>query len=337
MPNPSRNEVHVDQVLTNLSIGWMQAQTDFIADRVFPSVPVQKQSNRYFVYDRGDFFRSQMEKRAPATESVGGGYRIDNSPTYSCDVWAEHKDIDDQTRANTDDPANADRDAAAYLSQQALIAKDKQWVSQYFKTSTWTGGTGGATDPAGVASGPTGEQFVFWSVAGTSHPFADIRKQRYSIKQKTGYYPNTLVLGAQVWQILADHAEMLDRIKYTQTGIVSTQLLAQALELDNVYVASGIENTAAETNAASPQTMTGAFLAGKAAFLCYSAPSPGLMQPSAGYTFSWTGLEGANALGGAISTIPMPHLKADRVELEMAFDMKLVAADLGCFFNTAVA
>jgi hypothetical protein len=33
----------------------------------------------------------------------------------------------------------------------------------------------------------------------------------------------------------------------------------------------------------------------------------------------------------------MDHLKSDRVEGEMAYDQKLVAADLGYFFNGIVA
>jgi hypothetical protein len=72
------------------------------------------------------------------------------------------------------------------------------------------------------------------------------------------------------------------------------------------------------------------------ALLCYSAPSPGLMVPTAGYTFSWTGLIGAGNQGNRIKRFRMDPLNSDRVEIDCAFDQKLVAADLGCFFNTCV-
>ena len=328
MPNPSGAEIHVDSVLTNLSVGWMIQDDAYVADKIFPVVPVQKQSGIYYIYDRGDFFRAEMERRGPATESAGGGYRVGQA-TYSCDVWALHKDIADQDRANTDDPLSPDRDAANYLTQQALIRKDKQWVSKYFTTGVWT------NDQTGVAAGPAANQFLQWNLT-TSTPFVDIRAQRIAIRQRTGYYPNTLVLGAQTWAALADHPSLLDRIKYTERGIVGTDLLASALGLDQVLVASGVENTAAETSAASPQPFTGAFIAGKGALLCYAAPSPSLQSPSGGYSFAWTGLEGANAMGGTVSTLRAPLVKSDRVEIEMAFDMKLVAADLGTFFASAV-
>ena len=69
------------------------------------------------------------------------------------------------------------------------------------------------------------------------------------------------------------------------------------------------------------------------ALLTYSERSPGIMKPSAGYTFSWTGMRGAGANGGRIKRFRMEHLESDRVEIEMAFDQKQVASDLGAFFN----
>jgi len=324
MPQPARQDVHVDSILTNISVGFMQSAADFVADKVFPIVPVAKQSNKYFLYDRSFWYRSEMEKRAPSTESAGGGWAL-TTDNYSADVWAVHKDIDNQTESNTDAPLNLRTDATNWCSLQALLRKDKVWVANYFTTSKWTG------DQTGVAAAPGANQFLQFDQS-TSDPFKTIELSRIAIKNRTGYYPNTLVMGAQVWSILKNHATLLDRIKYTQTGIVSMDLLAGALGLDRVLVASGVENTANEGATASYS-----FIAGKSMLLVYSAPNPSLMEPSGGYTFSWTGLEGAGAFGNTISTLPAPLIKSERVELEMAFDQKLVAADMGVFFASAIA
>lgn len=329
MPNPVRNDVHVDSILTNLSVGWMAQDVTYIADKVFPTVSVAKQSGKYFIYDRGDFFRAEMERRGPGTESAGGGYRVAQD-SYFAEVWALHKDVADQDRANTDDPLDQDRDATQYLTQQALIRKEKQWVSKYFTTGIWT------NDQTGVAAGPAANQFVQWN-ASASTPLVDLRAQILAVTLRTGYRPNTAVFGAQTWNALADNTSLISRVQYTQGTFFGPELIATALGLDKVYVAYGIENTAAETSAASPQTFTGSFIAGKAAWVGYVAPSPGLQQPSAGYSFAWTGLEGSNAMGGAVSRFRMEQLKSERLELEMAFDMKVIAADLGAFFTAAVA
>ena len=56
------------------------------------------------------------------------------------------------------------------------------------------------------------------------------------------------------------------------------------------------------------------------------------MTPSAGYTFSWTGATGASDSGGRIKRFRLELLESDRVEIQMSFDQKLVAPDLGYFF-----
>ena len=68
MPNPLVSDVHVNQPLTNISIAYIQQATAFIADKVFPNVPVQKQSDRYFQYLKEDWLRVEAQERAPATE-----------------------------------------------------------------------------------------------------------------------------------------------------------------------------------------------------------------------------------------------------------------------------
>lgn len=322
MPQPTISDVHVDQVLTNVSVGFMQSAEGFVADQVFPVVPVQKQSDKYWVYDRSFWYRSEMQKRAPGTESAGGGWEL-TTASYSADVWAIHKDLDNQTGANAD--MDLDVDATNWLSQQALIRKDKSWVASYFTTSIWTG------DQTGVAAAPAANQFLQFDQS-SSTPFKTIRGQKIAIKRRTGYAPNTLVMGAEVWSILADHADLTERIKYTERAIVDTELVAAALGLDRVLVADGVENTAIEGATASY-----AFIAGKAMLLVYAAPRASLMEPSGGYTFSWTGLEGAGAFGNNISRFPMPQIKSERIELEIAYDQKLVAADMGTFFASTVA
>ncbi len=76
---------------------------------------------------------------------------------------------------------------------------------------------------------------------------------------------------------------------------------------------------------------------GKGALLTHVAPSPGLLTPSAGYTFSWTGVSGGIGSTIGVSSFRMESLKAERVEAEMAFDNKVIGSDLGYFWSSIVA
>lgn len=316
MAQPTPGDVHVNAPLTNVSIAFIQNKSYYMADKVFPNIPVQKQSDRYYSYPKGNWFRTEAKVRAPGTESAGSGWTVDNTPTYFAPVVAIHKDIDDQIRANQDPAIDMDRDAAEFTTQQCLMKRDKDWKVHYFTTGVWN------TD---FTPG------TLWS-AGGSTPIDDITDQITVIHKATGFKPNKLVLGAPVWYVLKNHPDFLERIKYTQTAVVGLDLLARVLELDEVLVANVVENTALEGAA---DVMD--FLFGKHALLVYANPSPSLLTPSAGYTFSWTGYLGAGASGNRMKRFRMEHLNSDRLECEMAYDMKVVAPELGVFFNGAIA
>lgn len=329
MPNPTRGDVHVNAPLTNISLAYAQDATNFIADRAFPTVPVAKQSDRYFYYDRGDFNRDDMKERAPGTESAGGGYNIDSTPTYYAPVFALHKDVDDQIRANSDSPLNADRDATVYLTNKALIKRERTFAASAMTTGVW------GTDVAGVAAAPGAGQFLQWNDV-ASDPVGDIRKAITAVLGATGFEPNKLILSTPVMNALVDHPDIVDRVKYGQTSggpaIVNEAAIAALFGLKEVLVSKAVYNSANE-GAAEAST----FVAGKSALLSYVADAPGIMTPSAGYTFSWNGWMGATNMGHRVKRFRMDELEADRVEIQMAYDQKVVGSELGYFFGTAVA
>jgi hypothetical protein len=235
------------------------------------------------------------------------------------------KDIDDQTRANADAAINMDRDATEYVTQQLWTKRDQVWASKFFTTGIWS------TNLTGVAAAPGAGQFLRWDEP-NSTPIEDITGQAIAIAGLTGFKPNKLVLGPEVYNALRNNADVLDRIKYTQRAVATTDLLASLFDVDEVVVPMSVVNPAIQGAADATS-----FIFGKSALLVYSAPNPGLLTPSGGYIFTWNGLMGAGAFGNRIKRFRMEWLAADRVEGEAAFDCKLVAPELGCFFATAVS
>jgi hypothetical protein len=325
---PTPGDVHVNTPLTNISIAMLQKAENFIGTRAFPNIPVSKQSDIYYVYDRGFFNRDEMKERAPGTESEGSGYAVDTDTPYFCKVYAFHHDIPDQRRANADSVLAPDREATALVTQKALIKREKLFASAYFAASVWT------SERVGHASLESATQTVFWDRA-SSDPIVRVREAKRAVLERTGFEPNKLVLGKAVYDALCDHPDIIDRIKYGQTAggpaQVNRNTMAALFEIDEILVSKAIQNTATEgaTNAHS-------FICGKHALLVYAAPEPGLMTPSGGYTFSWNGYMGAGAEGTRIKQFRQENLASDRVEIEMAMTCKLVAADLGFFWNTIV-
>jgi hypothetical protein len=332
MAQPTNSAVHVDAALTNISVAFLQNADHFAAGKVFPNVPVSKQSDRYFVFDRGDFNRDEAQVRAPGTESAGGGYELDNTPTYFANVFAYHHDVPDQVRANADPAVDVERAAAEYVTHKMLIQREKLWATNFFSAGKWT------NDYDGVASSAGTSEVIQWSDQTSGDPIGDIRFAKTAILQSTGFMPNKLVLSQPVMDALVDHPDIVDRVKYATSttaspAMVNEQTLAALFGLDQIVVTRAIENTANQG-----ATATHSFIGGKKALLCYAAPTPSLMTPSAGYQFSWSGFMGqTNAFGFATKRFYMDHLESTRVEAQAAYDMKLVSADLGFFWDSIVA
>jgi hypothetical protein len=320
MPQPTLSAVHVNRPLTNISRAYLQQASNFIAPLVFPRVPVNNKSDLYYRYNKADFMRDEMRKRAPATESHGSGYNLDTA-TYNCDVWALHKDIDDQIRANYDAPLDAERDATQWLSQQSMIRLERQFAAQYFTTGVW------GTDAVG------GTDFIKWDDP-ASNPEVNISNARTVILQNTGQMPNTLTVSHEVHEALKRNPVVKDRFKYTSSDAITEQLLARFFEVDRYLVSRAVYTPSLEGDT----TPTFNFAVGRNALLSYVNPTPSLMAPSAGYVFTWRGLlGGAGAdLGTAVKRFRMEPLGSDRIEIEAAFDMHVVAADCGYFFSDAV-
>jgi hypothetical protein len=317
MPQPTVNDVHVDAVLTGISVAYMQLAENFVASQVFPTVNVSKQSDLFYTYSQADFWRDQVEHRADGTESAGSGYGL-STDSYSAKVYALHKDVADKVRANTDNPLNADRDASKFLAQQMLIKQEKDFVTNFFSAGVWTDDVTPGT---------------LWSAA-SSDPIGDVQTGINTVRARTGYVPNTLTVAYDVFAVLKNHVDIVDRYKYTSSASVTSDMIAAVLGVDRILVEGAMTNTAVE-GATAVYTQLGV----KDALLSYAPSSPGLMQPSAGYNFNWTGLANTGGFGtaAAVSTFRMDELKADRIEIEAAWDLKLVSADLGYFFENAIA
>ena len=331
MPMPDQSAVHINVPLTNVSIAYAINRDDFIANKVFPSVPVEKQSDLYWKYSKSDLRRTDAKRRAPSTESPGTGWNR-TTDSYFCHVYAVHHDIDDQLRANADSVFSLDKEATQFITNQLLLKRDIDWHSTYFKEGVW------GTNLTGVESTPSTNQFIQWSSA-SSDPVAYLDKMFIEFVRQNGMKPNTLVIGPDVLTALKNHPGILDRIKYTQKGFITEDMLASMLGVKRVLTTWPTVTTGPQIPDAKAQDAAAQYnFIGdtKSALLCYTPDSPSLMTPAAGYTFTWKGYLGGNAQGVLVKNFRMEHIRSDRIEAEMTYDMKIVGKDLGVFMKNVV-
>ena len=317
--NPTAGDVHVNTPLTNFSQKYLQSADSFISTRAFPNAPVVKQSDLYYVFDRDDFYRDDAEERADGTESAGGSFDLSTDP-YFARVYAFHKDVTDRQRANQDAAVQLDTSATQFVSHKLMIRREKAFADAFFTTGRW------ATD----------NNSVNWTTA-TSDPIVDFRNAKRQVKMDTGYEPNKVIFGRQSWDAILDNDAVLARITGGSTrdmpAMVMRELVAQLLEVDEIFVMNAIETTTQKGAA----TQTRAFIGGAHALLYYAPDSVALNEPTAGAQFSWTGFTGATDAGMRIRRFRKESLSADRIEGEMAFDYRLTGRDLGYFFQNTTS
>jgi hypothetical protein len=245
-------------------------------------------------------------------------------------------DFDEQTLANEDAALEIRSAGAQTLAMRMLIHREQQFATTFFATGIWTSEVDGV-----VSATPTAGQVTHWSDYTNGTPIVDVTNARRTMQLASGgFKPNTMVVGKEVRDDLVNHPDILNRLNggatVTNTALVTDAKLAEIFEVENFYTMEAVENSSAEGVAES-----NAFIGGKHAMLTYTPSGASLMSPAAGLTFSWNNIPGVNNLGVSVESFSGDWLRvkqiAERIETKMAYDMKVVGADMGYFFNGVVA
>lgn len=323
---PGANEVYVSRTLANVAVASAQdLEKNFVATKVFPRIPVQQQDGKYFTFASGNWNRRFAKVRGPNSEVNTSGFPI-STDTYSCKLYGVGSDIDQNTLANQDPAVQIKRRKTRWCTQQMYLEMEADWAAKYFATSIWTNGR------TGHASTDDATNFIYWDSASGTPLKNVLNAKSVVIKASGGFEPNCMVVGADVYFALKTQAEILDRIKFTSDEVINQALMARYFEVDDLWVCKGVVNSAEEGQSDSQD-----YIQGRHAMLCYCNKNPSIDDTSisAGYQFSWEGMEG-QIQGMQIADIPIPLRRSERIELQAAWDFKVVSAACGYFFNTAV-
>lgn len=319
MAQPTGRDLHVDQMLTNISIGYKN--TSFIADQIFPIVPVLKRSDLLPKYEQSHWFRALAKRRAPGTKAARGGYNVKHDETYYCHRSSFAKDVFDEDRDNTDKPFDLDRDATEFVTNVIRLTREVDFADANFKTGVW------GTDKVG------GTDFTQFSDYAGSDPLGVVSDYMDTVEDKTGSVePNTLVIGKKAYTKLKWHPDLIDLIKYTQKGQITADMMASMFEVERLLIGRATKTT--DPEGTSESSISYSRVWGKHILLLYVAPRPSLMNPSAGYTFVWQRVSSAIEY---IRRIRDDEREADVIEGNSYYDQKVTGASSGLFMQNASA
>lgn len=264
MARPTTRDRHVDAAMSNISIAYRN--TMYIADQVAPIVRVQKQTDKYFTFDKSSWFRNEIGPRAPGTRANRVDYSL-STASYIALPYALAKTVTDEERENADAALQPDIEATEFVTDQLLLGLEIRVADKISGSGNW----------ASASANPTK-----WS-SDTSTPTANIITCLKAVRQSIGRRPNVAVLGGEVFETLMNHPEFLDRLKYTRPGAILTPGdIASWFGFEKVLIGDGIKNTANEGATDSFADIWPDF------FWCgWVAPNATLRTPSAMYVFEW--------------------------------------------------
>ena len=213
----------VDPVLTNIARGFKNAS--HVALNLFPVVTVSKEGGKipeftkesFKIYNTERAIRSKSNRINPENRTEIDFVLTEHDLEYPMDYREQDEDVLPLRLHAT----NVVTDGIS-LRLEKLASDIAQDLNTY--------PTGNKVTLA------AGDKFTNTS----SNPFTIFETAKETIRGKIAQRPNVCVIGASSYSALKEHPAVLDRIKYTQTTVMTPELLRQLLDFDQLYIGDSV-------------------------------------------------------------------------------------------------
>jgi hypothetical protein len=271
--------------LTNMSMAFFQAQSDYVAKSLFPMLPVQLSTASYYIFEKGDLARDNV-RRKPAFGKVDPAVMSQHTETYKCDVDQVIVGLDqiqtlDFTRSKAPGVADPRRAKAKFIAEQMNTHLDILFAESYFKSGVWANEWTGSTSYS-----ESSKTFVKFN-DDNGDPIALFDNLKRIVKQNGRRTPNKLGLGINAFNALKNCPAVVERVKYSGStenpATVNERVIAELLGISKVVVFESTFNAAAMGAADDMKFICDP----NDALLVYATDTPAVDEPSAGYIFTW--------------------------------------------------
>lgn len=300
--------VHLDKMLSRISVGY--TNNAMVGDRLFQTVRVNKQSDKYYVFRRRETFQTHDMRRTPGSQANELPPMTLSRETYFAQEDALVSVVPVEERENADPPLNPYNEETERLSEAILLGREDAIQSMVRDSSNY---------PASHVVTLSGTDQ--WNDYAGSDPKSDVKTGRQQI-HNGGLLkePNVMIAGYDVGIELEDHTQFIERIKYSERGVTTEAIIAQVLGIGNLIFA-GVAHD--DSNPAAAEASL-SLLWGKDAILAYVPPRPGRRVPAFGYEFAWPYRNG--------QVMPTERWYdddrvSDKVRTRRRYDLKFIAKD----------
>jgi hypothetical protein len=277
----------------------------FVAERVAPVVPVQKQNDLYFQFSK-QHFRAIPDQLRPGDEANEIEVDLDTRGSYRCDGHGLGLPIPDELRTNADPGAQIDIEYTEKITSQLLLNQEVAFASL-------------VTDPSNITHNQALSGTNMWSDYTNSNPRLAVDAAKETVQQSIGEFPNILLLPRPIFRTLRNHPLVLDAMKYTQNGarsMITAEQMAEYFDVEEIIVPAPLMQANVEGEVDSLE-----YIWGDNALLFYRPRRPGLRVPAFAYHFLWVG----NGISYLVKRFRLETRDSDYLKVKKYYDQKLVA------------
>lgn len=311
---PESKDLHIDAILTNLSVKYRNAE--MIWPQILPVISVGKRSDKFFRYSKEDSFKLADDTIGPKSLPNEVDWKVDTD-NYSVTDHALGDWLPQEVIDNADSPLQPEVDTNDFLNMLLDVAQEKRVADTIFAAGSYP--TGNKVQLSGTSQ---------WG-GSADDPIGDIMAAVEGCFMRA----NTLVFGLEAWTKLRQLPEILDAVKSSTRfqdspgGLATQSEVASLFDVDRILIGRSRYISTKEG-----QTPTYTRLWGKHCAALHVVPNPGVKSITFGATFSETRRQTQRDFD------PKRGVKgAHYIKVAWNSDEKVVASDLGYFIQDAVA
>lgn len=258
----------INPVLTAIAQGYQNLE--FVGGRLFPTVPVTKRAGNIIAFGK-EAFQLYATQRAPgeSTKRVSFGFA---GGTYALVDYGLDGQLPIEHQQEAQGTPGVDMIQMTINNVMDIMALRLEYAQAQLARTAGNYGASNKVTLSGTSQ---------WSDKTNSDPIGTVETAKEAIRQLTGKRPNVMIIGPQTLKALRQHAQIIDRIKYTGRDVPTVDLLS-ALFGVTVVVGEGIYANDAGTFAD---------IWGKDVVLAYTDTASVAQRgvPSYGYTYQLQG------------------------------------------------
>lgn len=297
----------VDPVLTSLAVGY--SNTGYIAEKLFPTAMVKKEAGKIPKHNKQAFriiateraIRAQSNRLVPEDRDFIN-FSLDE---HDLSVPMDYREADESDDLDVEQ-------ANTFLAMEGLGLRREKLAADL------------AFNPASYAASnkETLTSTSKWSLD-TVNPLKDISDGREVVRKGIARRPNKAACGAEAFETLSTNPYVLERMASTQLGVLTPQLLAQIIGVEEVVIGDAIWISD------DGNTVTDVW--GDSFLLYYGRPAGpngkrSVYEPNYGYTVAKKAVE--------VDKYDSEGGKVKNVRATMIYKTVLVGADAGFLFSS---